>query len=254
MKKLFAIILIALMVGCTEKGDIEVVQLDENYKDIAKIKGHTSKIVSDSLAKSIYDTLMVIVNNSSIEDDHFRFESVLLINKSGSVDKLIILNAGNQKFIKQLTESLDKWKFGVVTENENAINYKITWFLIFNRNSDGKFSLSHSSINLPIEKNGEIFYMKAEVMPEPIGGIRAIQEKVRYPALAKKAGIQGRVFLKAFIDTEGNVVKTELIKGIGGGCNEAAAEAIMATKFLPGRIDGKPVNVEVTVPILFKLK
>ena len=101
--------------------------------------------------------------------------------------------------------------------------------------------------------NRDEYIATAEEMPMPIGGMREIAANVHYPEIAKRAGIEGRVFVKAFIDEKGNVVETEIIKGIGAGCSEAAAEAVKKTKFKPGRQGGKPVKVQVTVPILFKL-
>ncbi len=98
-----------------------------------------------------------------------------------------------------------------------------------------------------------IFIPVAEVMPEPIGGISEIQKKIIYPEIAKRAGVQGRVYIKAFVDEKGNVIKTEIIKGIGAGCDEAAITAVMKTKFKPGKQRGKPVRVQVSIPILFKL-
>ncbi len=98
------------------------------------------------------------------------------------------------------------------------------------------------------------FFVAVEEMPEPIGGIEAIQKRIVYPEIAKRAGVQGRVFVKAFVDENGNVIKAEIIKGIGAGCDEAAIKAVMATKFKPGRQRGKPVKVQVSIPILFKLK
>ncbi len=98
------------------------------------------------------------------------------------------------------------------------------------------------------------FFVAVEEMPEPIGGIEAIQKRIIYPEIAKRAGVQGRVFVKAFVDENGNVIKAEIIKGIGAGCDEAAIKAVMATKFKPGRQRGKPVKVQVSIPILFKLK
>jgi protein TonB len=98
------------------------------------------------------------------------------------------------------------------------------------------------------------FFVAVEDMPEPIGGIAKIQSLIVYPEIAKRAGVQGRVFVKAFVDKNGNVHKVELIKGIGAGCDEAALEAVRKTKFKPGMQRGKPVNVQVSIPILFKLQ
>ena len=98
-----------------------------------------------------------------------------------------------------------------------------------------------------------VYFVAVEEMPEPIGGISRIQEKIVYPELAKRAGIEGKVLVLAFVDESGNVTKAEVIKGIGLGCNEAAINAILQTKFKPGIQRGKPVKVRVTIPVTFKL-
>jgi len=99
-----------------------------------------------------------------------------------------------------------------------------------------------------------VFFVAVEQMPEPIGGIAAIQKKIVYPEIAKRAGVQGRVYIKAYVDEVGNVTKVELIRGIGAGCDEAAMEAVNSVMFKPGKQRGKPVKVQVTVPVLFKLQ
>ncbi len=107
------------------------------------------------------------------------------------------------------------------------------------------------------EKNANAepqYFVAVEDMPEPIGGIQAIQDKIVYPEIAKRAGIEGRVFVKAFVDKEGNVTKVEIMKGLGAGCDEAAEKAVKETKFKPGKQRGKPVNVQVVIPIVFKLE
>lgn len=96
--------------------------------------------------------------------------------------------------------------------------------------------------------------MMADEMPEIIGGMYSIQKNIRYPELAKRAGIQGKVYVLALIDENGKVTDTKIIKGIGAGCNEAALEAVKAVSFTPGRQNGKPVKVQVTIPIMFKLQ
>ena len=113
------------------------------------------------------------------------------------------------------------------------------------------------SVPPPKEEIGEteepVFFVVVEEMPQPIGGLQGIQQKIKYPEIAKRAGVEGKVFVRAFVDEEGNVVNAEVIKGIGAGCDEAALEAILKTKFTPGKQRGKPIKVQVTVPVLFKL-
>jgi len=91
-------------------------------------------------------------------------------------------------------------------------------------------------------------------MPGPIGGMFAIQQKIKYPEIARRAGLQGKVLIQAFIDEKGNVVYTKVIKGLGGGIDEMASDAVKITKFNPGRQNGEPVKVQVTIPIQFTLQ
>ena len=98
------------------------------------------------------------------------------------------------------------------------------------------------------------YFVAVEEMPGPIGGIRAIQEKIVYPEIAKRAGVEGKVYVLAFVDEGGIVTKAQIIKGIGAGCDEAALNAVLKTRFTPGKQRGKPVKVQVSIPIIFKLK
>jgi protein TonB len=98
------------------------------------------------------------------------------------------------------------------------------------------------------------YFVAVEEMPEPIGGIQAIQSKIVYPEIAKRAGVEGKVYVLAFVNEQGDVTKTEIIKGLGAGLDEAALNAVKQTRFKPGKQRGKPVKVQVSIPIVFKLQ
>jgi protein TonB len=104
------------------------------------------------------------------------------------------------------------------------------------------------------EEKAPTYFVAVEEMPEPIGGIKAIQEKISYPEIAKRAGVEGKVYILAFVDENGNVTKAQVLKGIGAGCDEAARDAVLQTKFKPGKQRGTPVKVQVSIPIVFKLQ
>lgn len=98
------------------------------------------------------------------------------------------------------------------------------------------------------------YFVAVEEMPEPVGGIQAIQSKIKYPEIAKRAGVEGKVYVLAFVDETGTVTDAKIIKGLGAGCDEEALNAVKQTKFKPGKQRGKPVKVQVSIPILFKLQ
>ena len=102
-------------------------------------------------------------------------------------------------------------------------------------------------------ENDPAVYRTVEVMPEPVGGYDAIKKKLIYPKLAKENGIQGTVEVQIVVDNFGEVTSAEVVKGIGYGCDEVARIAVYYTKFKPGLLKGKPVKVQMTVPIEFKI-
>lgn len=93
---------------------------------------------------------------------------------------------------------------------------------------------------------------EADEMPKLLEA-EAFFEKIKYPAVAKKAGIEGRVFVEFVVDKEGNVVNPVIKKGIGSGCDEEALRAIKLATFSPGMVDGEAVNVKLVMPFTFKL-
>jgi periplasmic protein TonB len=97
------------------------------------------------------------------------------------------------------------------------------------------------------------YFRVVEKMPTPIGGIEGIMSKIIYPEIAIRSDIQGSVIILAFVDKHGNVTYAKIVKGIGAGCDEQALKAVEETKFNPGKQRGKPVNVQVVVPVFFKL-
>lgn len=103
------------------------------------------------------------------------------------------------------------------------------------------------------EEEPEIFVI-VEEMPELIGGLPGLQKRIKYPEIAKKAGVEGRVYVQFVVDEQGNVHNPVVTRGIGAGCDEAAVEAIMDAKFTPGKQRGKPVKVKMSLPVTFKLK
>jgi len=104
------------------------------------------------------------------------------------------------------------------------------------------------------EEPEEDFFIAVEQMPELIGGMKDIQERIRYPEMAVKANIQGRVYLQFIVNEKGEVEDPVVLRGIGGGCDEEAIRVIKETKFSPGLQRGRPVRVRYALPIIFMLR
>lgn len=74
-----------------------------------------------------------------------------------------------------------------------------------------------------------------------------------YPELARRARMEGPVIIQATIDEQGNVVDTEVLRGLGLGLNDAAMAAVQQWKYTPTTYNGRPVSVLLTVTVQFVL-
>jgi len=106
----------------------------------------------------------------------------------------------------------------------------------------------------PEEEEEEDFFVVVENMPELKGGLAALQQKIRYPEMARKAGIEGRVIIQFIVNEQGQVENPRVVRGIGGGCDEEALRVVKQAEFVPGRQRGQPVRVQYSLPIVFKLQ
>lgn len=106
----------------------------------------------------------------------------------------------------------------------------------------------------PPEEPEEDFFVVVEKMPELIGGLAELQRGIKYPEMARKAGIEGRVFVQFIVNERGEVENPRVIRGIGGGCDEEALKAIQNARFIPGLQRGRPVRVQYNLPIVFQLQ
>jgi periplasmic protein TonB len=104
------------------------------------------------------------------------------------------------------------------------------------------------------EDDGDHYFVAVEQMPEIVGGIESIMRNLEYPELARRAGVEGVVFVIAYVDEEGIVQKVEIARGVGAGLDEAAMEAVAKARFIPGRQRGVPRKVVITIPIRFSLR
>lgn len=109
-----------------------------------------------------------------------------------------------------------------------------------------------------IQQEAEKVYKEADVMPEYPGGMQELMNymgsSIKYPETAEADGLEGKVFVQFVIDTEGKVTQVEVVKGVR---DDLDAEAVRVISEMPdwtaGSKDGKNVNVQLVLPISYKL-
>lgn len=78
----------------------------------------------------------------------------------------------------------------------------------------------------------------------------------KYPEMARKAGVEGKVWVQILVDKKG-IVRDAIIaseSGVSAGFEEAALEAAMKRKYSPAMQNKNPVAVWISYKVSFKLK
>ncbi len=104
----------------------------------------------------------------------------------------------------------------------------------------------------------EIFN-NSEVMPQYEGGVKAmirfISRNTNYPAPARALDQEGTVYVRFVVNSLGQVVDVEVIKGVSAVLDKEAMRVIaMMSKWKPGLQHNLPVNVRMVLPIKFELE
>ena len=103
---------------------------------------------------------------------------------------------------------------------------------------------------------GSYVFIPFDEPPTPQGGYPAILKNLRYPEIARKAGMEGSVVVGVLIDKTGKPLRTQILKGSGTqvGFEKAAEEAVMATKWNPAKQRDMAIKVWVSIPVRFQLR
>ena len=74
-----------------------------------------------------------------------------------------------------------------------------------------------------------------------------------YPEIAKRAGVEGTVYVKVLVDKEGKPKKAVILKSDAEIFNDPAIAAAMQFVFTPAIMNNGPVAVWAAIPFRFKL-
>jgi protein TonB len=81
--------------------------------------------------------------------------------------------------------------------------------------------------------------------------VRRIEPK--YPEIALRAGLEGNVYLKVWVDKEGKVRKAVILKSDAEIFNQPSQDAAVQWVFTPAVMQKGPVSVWVSIPFRFRL-
>jgi periplasmic protein TonB len=109
-----------------------------------------------------------------------------------------------------------------------------------------------------VEEDVNKVFLVVEQQPEFEGGYEAmmnfIRKNMRYPASARRMGIDGTVYVSFVVGKDGTINDVKVIRGISADCDKEAVRVVQAMPpWKPGKQNGKAVFVRFNLPIKFKL-
>ncbi len=127
----------------------------------------------------------------------------------------------------------------------------------FNKENNVNVNVSPNAQNNA--DNNKDIYKVVEELPSYTGGTEALQKfleaNIRYPEDAKKAGIEGKVYVNFVVNAEGRIREAKVMRSVSPLLETEALRLTNSMKeWKPGSHNGEKLSMAVTMPIEFKLK
>lgn len=150
-------------------------------------------------------------------------------------------------------------KSEILIFNEELKSEETFFDQLFNSKSTNlSLNTRTSNLNSGINASNSEVYDVVETQPIPPGGMtgwnKYLSDNQNYPTQARRMGVEGTVIVVFVINTDGTIQDVEVLRGIGGGCDEEAVKIVKnAPNWEPGKKRGEPVRTRMRLPIRFKL-
>lgn len=188
-----------------------------------------STLVTEKLSFALKPPVASLSQNFEIECSY--------INKFFEYAQILYLNSIEQINSRYLTETLAK----IVIEDDSLTQSIKDEVLERERLGE-----------LPQFENSEpVFFIAVEKMPEIVGGLDSIYSHLFFPAFADSMLKGERIFIKVTVNKVGEIVCNEILRSNNEIFSQIGSLAINLVDWLPAEQRGKPVAVQVSVPLIF---
>jgi TonB family protein len=171
------------------------------------------------------------------------------VNVLGQVEAVEVPTADsleNREFVEAARAAAWKTKWKPATRDGEPVAVWVVYHVRFRLEQD-QVSGGEGDEHVPPPDT----FIAIDQQPQPLD-----LEPPTYPEEAKKAGIDGQVFVKVFVSKDGEVLQALIMKEtpLNVGFGEAAVKAARQGKWKPAIQNGKPVGAWVAYPVRFEMK
>lgn len=165
----------------------------------------------------------------------------LKVDVNGNPASVVVVKSTNSIFNNAAVQAAKGYKFTPAEKDGKVV---AVWVVI-----PFKFELSEGKK----QTKQDCYLRNAEEMPSIIGG-KSFLNKLVDSLTARRKKVEGKMVIKVFVDENGNVDATQILKGIGSGYDEAAEKVVRKSKFSPAKQNGKNVKGQVNISMQFHAK
>ncbi len=187
---------------------------------------------SPKLIRMMEDVQQVVHNEA---DNRHVFVS-FIVDQTGQVVNPVVAQDTDEVIKQKAIQALQYVRFAPRHVGEQPSSVEMTMPVFF-RGNDNLPDLSDFLDQIPIL----------------LGSMESLVNEIQYPKRARRANLEGRVTVTFIIDENGYVRFPTVTQGLGAGCDDEALRAVRLARFLPGQLDGTPVNVITSLTFVFLL-
>lgn len=183
-----------------------------------------------------------------------------IVGKDGTLRKARVVKSAGKELDEEalrVVQIMPSWEPGKLKGKKVPVYFVLPLSFEISNEVEKKNKVNEKS-NMPVKGDEEMPFTYVEHMPEFPGGKNALKnfltENVHYPVSALENYIQGTVVLRFIIEIDGSLSKVQVIRGVGGGCDEEAVRVVTKMpSWIPGSQNGKNVRVYFVLPVRFVL-
>lgn len=221
-----------------------------------------------------FNPFIYLLRKRVVENHEFLADKAVMhtpVNRESYL-KLILNQVINHHYFRMtsgFSNSLSKNRLKMLTTMKSSNKYGkykllallpvaalLIFFFACNTEQDNQSNLKQS-----VQEKAAKVYLKPDQMPvydgdKNIAGFRNdVMKNLSYPEEAKEKEIEGTVYIEFKVDEKGEIIDKAVIRGAHPVLDEAALAGLEGLgKWEPGKVDGKPVMTQFTIPIVFALK
>lgn len=176
-----------------------------------------------------------------------------VVSKEGAIRDIQLIRgigSGADEAVVELLKKSPDWQAG--RQSGLAVNSRMNVVIKFGEPNGQMTSPLSPPSTIDYADINEVFTIVEEMARFP-GGTEAWNQFIKNNLKTPQSDVKGRVFASFVVDKQGNLQDIKLIRGIGGGADEAAMELLeKSPRWEPGKQRGTEVNSRMNIVIAFK--